>query len=290
MRYFVALAEELHFGRAAQRLHISQPGLSSQIKLLEQELGVILVNRGVPITLTAPGKLLYKEGVGLLEAVDSLVRRVTAASTRVTGTLRVVYTRSLTSRKSYNLIQTFRDHYPAVDVMAETAWTTRNLEMLQSGDADIAFVRLPLARSAIFASLPLGYTEVAVAVPPGHPLIERSPLHRSAMRNVPVVQWPRSQAPGNYDTINREIWGEAGPIISTEEPDVEHRLAAAEARGEAALVNIDSEYPISQIAGMTVLRFASPAPISEYGLAWLKMTSNPLVRLFVDLCKPPTDS
>ena len=147
LRYFAVVAEELHFRRAAERLHIAQPGLSQQIRVLERELGAVLFNRTTAgVTLTEAGRTLRDEGVPLLREVERVAALVRAAAEGRSGRLRIVLTRSLAGSSPDELMTEFRSRHPDAEIDIETAWTTRNVAMVRAAEADAAFVRLPLAR------------------------------------------------------------------------------------------------------------------------------------------------
>ena len=147
LAYFAVLAEELHFRRAAERLRIAQPGLTQQIRVLERELGATLFERSTSgVTLTDAGQVLLEEGVPLLREADRVTERVRAAAQGRTGLLRIVHSRSLAGGLPDELVRTFRQLHPDADIGVESAWTARNVAMLRTGEADAAFVRLPLAR------------------------------------------------------------------------------------------------------------------------------------------------
>ena len=146
LAYFAVLAEELHFRRAAERLRIAQPGLTQQIRVLERELGATLFERSTSgVTLTDAGRVLLEEGVPLLREADRVTEQVRAAAQGRTGLLRIVHSRSLAGGLPDELVRTFRQLHPDADIAVESAWTTRNVAMLRTGEADAAFVRLPLA-------------------------------------------------------------------------------------------------------------------------------------------------
>src|SRR5664279_3124689 len=157
LQYFAVVAQELHFRRAAERLHIAQPGLSQQIKVLERELGADLFDRGPQgVTLTAAGTVLLEEGVPLLGQLDRVEERVRAVAEGRRSQLRVVHTRSVSGGLPDEVVHRFREQYPEVDVLVESAWTTRNLQMLRAGEVEAAFVRLPLSDADDFQFRHLG--------------------------------------------------------------------------------------------------------------------------------------
>ena len=286
LRYFEVLAEELHFRRAAERLHIAQPGLSQQIRVLERELGAQLFVRSTAgVTLTEAGRVLHDAGGSLLRDVDKLTERVRAVAGGRSGALRVVHSRSLGGGRPDDLVRTFRDAYPDVEVLLETAWTARNLAMLRSGEADVAFVRFPLAGAGDIDTLPLGETELVVVLPSAHPLGRRRRTLRFAdLADVEIVSWPREQAPGYFDHIQRTVWGEHVPTPVATEPDPEHLLAAVAAGVGACIIDAERAARLRP-PGVVVRHFTAPPLLSTFGLAWSGDRPAALRDAFVEHCR-----
>lgn len=285
LRYFAALAEELHFRRAAERLHIAQPGLTQQIRVLERELGAALFERSTSgVTLTDAGRVLLEEGVPLLREADRIAERVRAAAQGRTGFLRIVHSRSLAGGLPDELVRTFRQLRPDADIAVETAWTTRNVAMLRAGEADAAFVRLPLADAEDLGVIRLGQTELVVVLPGGHPLAGRRTLRPADLRGAGIVSWPREQAPGYFDHIQSAIWDDQSPVLVASEPDPEHLLAAV-AVGTGLCV-MDAERAAKlRPRGVVLRRFARPGLTGAFGVAWNPRRHSPLLDAFLACCR-----
>jgi DNA-binding transcriptional LysR family regulator len=279
---FVVVARELHFGRAAKALHVSQPALSSQIKLLEEEVGAPLLDRAGGVTLTPVGEALLPEATAILDAVAAMMERVRALTGRVVGQLNVHFTRSVQAAHSLGLVQQFERTYPEVDVLMQSQWTSLNVEALREGRADVAFVRLPLEDSDGVEVLSMGSHQQLVAMPADHRLAALDFIHDSDLEGERLITWRREDAPGNFDRLLAR-WAEAGPTLSVPMPDVAHRLARAATTGELTLI---SDFAVSDLPEQLVARPLMPPLYSEWGLAWRFGTSNPLVRRFIELAKP----
>ena len=278
--YFVVLAEELHFRRAAERLHISQPGLSQQIRVLERDLGVSLLERSTKgIVLTEPGSVLLEEGARLLQQAESVAAHVRAAGIGRAGILRVVHSRSLTGDVPDEIVRRFRLSNPNVEIIVETAWTTRNIAMLRAGEVDAAFVRMPLLDAADLSQLTLGHTELAAAIPADFPLARRRILQTADLRGLPVVTFPREQAPGYFDHIMSTVWGDEGPYISTTEPDPEHLLAAVAAGAGVSVFDVQRALKLRP-KGVVIRRF-TPSLTADFGLIWSPHRMSSLLESFI---------
>jgi DNA-binding transcriptional LysR family regulator len=159
LRYFLAVADELHFGRAAERLHIAQPVLSRQIRMLESELGVELFMRDRRGTaLTPAGQQLVADARPLLVGSEALLRRVRAAGEGV-GRLTIGFMPGITLTPVVRLL---RDRHPGLDVrLLRTSWHDQ-VDVLRDARADVGIVRLPIDRTGLEVT-PL-YTEPRVVV------------------------------------------------------------------------------------------------------------------------------
>jgi DNA-binding transcriptional LysR family regulator len=284
LRYFAVLAQELHFGRAAERLQIAQPGLSQQIKILEREIGAELFVRSAHgVSLTQAGLVLLQDGVPLIGQLDRVAQRAAATAAPGRDELAVVHTRSLSGGLPDEVLRVYRRRHPRTAVRLESAWTARNVEMLRAGEVDVAFVRLPLSDPGELNVLSLGHTEMAAAVPHDHPLARRRALDVDDLRGLSVVLWPRQQAPGYFDSLVRQVWGAEPPEVALWEPDPEHILAAVAAGVGVSVLDRDRARTLRP-PGVSVRRFRTP-PTAEYGIAWTAHTEGTPVAAFVDACR-----
>ncbi|MEV5603256.1 LysR family transcriptional regulator [Streptomyces sp. NPDC052299] len=197
LRYFVAVAEELHFGRAAQRLGIAQPPLSRAIGGLERRLGVLLLERGSRgVTLTGAGAVLLREARAALDAVEAAERRTRRAAPTAAGHPTVIL--AAKAGASGELLAKLLDAYAAepgavtVDVLL--CGPGEQAGVLRDGRADVALLHRPFDDLAGFDTEDL-HTEGQVAVlPAGHPLALRPHLSLAevtALPDLPLPRWPR---------------------------------------------------------------------------------------------------
>jgi DNA-binding transcriptional LysR family regulator len=284
LRYFAVLAQEQHFRRAAARLNIAQPGLSQQIKVLEGELGAELFDRGPHgVTLTAAGTVLLEEGVPLLGQIDRVEQRVRSAGEQEQPELRIVHTRSVVGALPDEAVARFSAGHPRVRLVVETAWTGRNVEMLRTGEVDVAFVRLPVADPGEVQVLPLGETELVAVLPADHPMARRRALDPAELRGLPVVSWPRSQAPGYFDDLCARLWGGALPAVLAWEPDTERILRAVAAGTGVAVMDRNRALTLRP-PGVAVRRFRERVT-AGFGVAYLAHAGGTPVAAFLDVCR-----
>lgn len=285
LRYFVAVAEELHFGRAAERLHLAQPALSKQVRVLEDELGARLLERNSRhVALTAAGVALYAGALELLHTAEDLEARVRALAAGGAGRLRVHTTRSAPMGITAELIDRFRGEWPAVELELVTGFTGWNLEELDAGRSDVVFVRPPVGSLPAVEVLELGDEELVVALPAAHPLARRRRLRPADLAGEDVVSWPRRNAPGMHDRIEQQMWGGSRPRVVREEPDDEQVLRAV-AAGAGLSVMIGTRLASLRVPGVAVRRFAEPVPTVGLALAWRPEAAPPVAARFVDLAR-----
>lgn len=165
LTYFMAVADELHFGRAAERLGIAQPPLSRQIKQMEEELGAILFNRGrSSISLTQAGERLVLRGRDILNAVDDTRREVLRIGQGAEGRLRIGFVGSSTYGILPNIIKSFRATYPDINLSLIPMNNAQLHRQLVGREIDVAFAR-PALIDAEFAVKKLMEERLILAVP-----------------------------------------------------------------------------------------------------------------------------
>ncbi|UFS93109.1 LysR family transcriptional regulator [Nocardia huaxiensis] len=193
LRYFVAVAEELHFGRAAQRLAIAQPPLSRAIQQLERRLGVVLLHRtSRAISLTEAGSVLLQEARLALEAVEAAERRTRRAAADRPGIVLAAKAGASTELLS-KLLHAYAAEPGTVTVEVMLCGPGRTEGLLRTGRADVALLHRPYDTIAGFDTEDL-YTEPQVVVlPAGHPLANRTHISSaevSTRTNLPLPRWP----------------------------------------------------------------------------------------------------
>jgi DNA-binding transcriptional LysR family regulator len=203
LRYFLAVAEELNFTRAAKRLNIAQPPLTQQIKALEAEMGVTLFDRsGYRVELTDAGKSFVPQVARILADVRNAVLIAKRAAAGDVGHVRVGFTESA----SFNPLVTaafrrFRLAHPEVEVSLEENPSTVLAGALREGRIDAAFVRPPLRTVEGLTLHIIDEEEMVVAVSSGHPLAGRPDLEMKDLADETFVLYPRVERPGLADTV-----------------------------------------------------------------------------------------
>jgi DNA-binding transcriptional LysR family regulator len=271
LRYFVAVAEELHFGRAATRLHMSQPPLSRAIKLLETDLGAALLHRSARgVTLTPAGAVLLDEARTLLDQADRVRVRVVAAAG--TATITVGILGDSTDRGATRLAAAYRRRHPGVEVRIRETDLTDPTCGLRAGLVDIALTRGP------FDETGLRVHELR-ADPVGAVLRADDPLsRRDRLKPADLADRRWFQFPYGTDPIWQSYWngGEPreGPVVRA----VQECLQAVLWNGTVGMAPLGHDLP----AELAVVPLAGMAP-SRVVAAWNEGDANPLIRSFVQI-------
>jgi len=203
LRYFLAVAEELNITRAARRLNISQPPLTQQLKALEAELDVTLIDRSAyRIALTDAGQVLAGEAARILDAVRDAAGLVRAAARGARGRVRVGFTESASFNPLVtSALRAFRAAYPQVELTLEEHPSTDLATELREGGLDVGFLRPPLrdARGLVFDLLER--EPLVVAVPGEHKLARRRRVRLKDLAAETFILYPRAVRPGLADEV-----------------------------------------------------------------------------------------
>jgi DNA-binding transcriptional LysR family regulator len=203
LRQFVALAEELHFGRAAARLHITQPALSQALQRLERTLGARLLQRTPrAVALTAAGAALVPEARRVVAAADALAGHVQAAASGVSGHLRLAFVSTIAYGPLPGWLRGFREAHPHVRLTLREATLDIQLDAFAADEIDAGFVlHAEGAPPEGLAAWRVRREPLRLALPENHPLAARRSLDLPAVAAQPLVMFPRSIAPSLSDAI-----------------------------------------------------------------------------------------
>jgi DNA-binding transcriptional LysR family regulator len=202
LRYFVAVAEELHFSRAARRLGIAQPPLSRAIRQLERRLGVALLDRtSRSVALTEAGSVLLREGRAALDAVEAADRRTRRAGRAATGHpgLVLVTKAGASSELLAKLLDAYAAEPGAVAVDVVLCGIAEQERMLRDGRADVALLHRPFDSTVGLDTEELRTESQVAVLPAGHPLTNRPHLRLADVTDLPDLPVPRWPGPdGTY--------------------------------------------------------------------------------------------
>ncbi len=238
LRYFVAVAEELHFRRAAERLYVAQPAVSEQIRKLEAELGVRLFDRTHrSVSLTGAGSALLVEARRVLHQAEVAQLAARNAHGSAGTRLRIGYVPDALPASVPRALQDLASAAPRVEVSLETGGTFQLIQAVHDQRLDAVIVGLPAATRGLLATS-LGEQSLVAAVPASHPLALESELTLEQLDPERLVTLPRDSNPALHDAVV-SLCRDAGlspTFAEAAEPRVEAVLLAVAAGGGAALL------------------------------------------------------
>jgi DNA-binding transcriptional LysR family regulator len=282
LRGFLAVAEELHFGRAAARLKMTQPPLSRQIQKLERAVGAQLLERdNRRVTLTAAGEVFLAEARRLLALADSapeLARRVSSGSR---GFVRIGFTAASTYGTLGRLIDEVDRGLPDIDLDLQEMVTHEQIAALLNGEIDLGLARPPFDAET-FASRLLLREALLVAVPAGHRLLG---LGRDAVADdlaaEPVVMHSPTRARYFYDLVVSMVPAASGNAVHTVSQILTMLWLVAAGRGVAFVPESAARLPVG---GVEFVRLETPVPDPvELHLLWVRDSRNPALQRVLDL-------
>ena len=282
IRYFLVVAEERHFTRAAAKIGISQPPLSQQIKDLEAEIGALLFRR------VAHGAELTTAGEAFLQAVKEmpmLAERATRAARRAargeTGSLRIGLTATAVLNAAVpSAIRAFRRAYADVELVLEEASTTRLVAGLQEGSLDAAFLRPKDSNPEMLQLRLLSEEPMIVALPSGHVAAKQRDVDLASLKDDSFVLFPRTIGPALYDAIVSAC-RRAGfePVIGQFAPQIASMVNLVAAELGVSIVPASTSQ--LRVRGVAYREIAGQAPTVRLAIAYRRGETSPIVRNFV---------
>ncbi|MEH2067505.1 MAG: LysR family transcriptional regulator [Nostoc sp.] len=283
LRYFVAVAEELNFTRAAERLYISQPALSKQIRQLERELGIELLRRNSrEVKLTAAGEALLPLAAGLIGDWQFTLLKLREVAARETQTLRVGFICRIGNELTKSILSRFQALQPGWKVAIRFFEFSDPTAGLLSGNTDVALLWLPVPKQEKLFTEILLVEPRWVALSSEHPLAQREVLQIADLVNEPFITVPAETG------IWRDYWlakneRDGHPIIfGTEVNNTNEAMEAVINNQGIALVS-ESSTQVYTLSGQTFRRVEDVSP-SVLAVAWRRDSLNSVVQDFVQAC------
>jgi DNA-binding transcriptional LysR family regulator len=208
LRYFVAIGEEQHYGRAARKLRVAQPALSRQIQDLEEELGFKLFER-LPrgVKLSTAGKLYLEDVRGILQELNEAAIRADRVARGRSGTLRIGFAENASWRGVVpDSIRRFRERQPEAELQIRAQASLTQLEAIRSGRLDAGFVNFMPEADPELEQLPVAISRIELAALKTHPLAKLRRLRLRDLTDAPFVWFPRRAMPAFYDHVMHECY------------------------------------------------------------------------------------
>ncbi|HKU26087.1 MAG TPA: LysR substrate-binding domain-containing protein [Candidatus Sulfotelmatobacter sp.] len=287
MRYFVAVGEEQHYGRAGQRLRVAQPALSRQIQDLEDELGFKLFER-LPrgVKLSSAGKLFLEDARRILQQVNEATARAARVAQGRSGTLRIGFMENASWHGVVpDSLRKFRERHPDAELKLNPASSADQIEDIRSGRVDAGFMYNILKDEGELDQLSVAIEHLKLAIPKGHRLSKIKRLRLRDLVGVPFIWFPRREGPAFYDSLMQECYrgGLKSPHI-VQEAGNEATVLSLVSHGigigwinETALWRCPKNVVILPVTDLEI-----PLPMV---LVWRKDNNSPLLEQFISEVK-----
>jgi DNA-binding transcriptional LysR family regulator len=284
LRYFLAVGEDQHYGRASRRLGVAQPALSRQIQDLEKEIGFKLFDR-LPrgVKLSAAGELFMEDARRILREVGEATARAARVARGQSGTLRVGFAENASWHGvAPDSFRRFREQQPDVDLQLQPASSLEQLDAIRSGGLDAGFVNFMPKADPDLDQLIVGRQHVELAAPKIHPVTRLKNLRLRDLTDAPFIWFPRRANPAFYDRLIRECYrgGLRSPRIIQEGLNEATILSLVSAGLGVGWVLGSARWRSPQtVAILPVVDLNIPV---LFALAWRRDNTSPLLVRFID--------
>ncbi|MBV8085577.1 MAG: LysR family transcriptional regulator [Chloroflexi bacterium] len=285
LRYFVAVAEERHFGRAAAKLGMSQPPLSQQIQQLEGELGVQLLWRSTRrVELTHAGEVFLDHARRLLSQSDEAVQAARRAGRQEIGQLRLGYVTTAGVDTLPALLERYHHEMPQIEVSLHSLPSAEQIAELEKGELDVALVRAPVT-SRQLQTLTLRRDPFVALLPPNHPLASHRQVALPELVDEPFVLWPSGSH--MHDQV-MQLCHDAGfepKVVKEADAGLLHSIVGlvAAGMGVSIIAAAARGWASNSVACKPLAGLKTRAPLM---VVWRRDDTSPAVGAFVALAKP----
>ena len=283
IRSFLSVAETLHFGRTAELIHLSQPALSLQIRALEAEVGVRLLERNRrKTTLTPAGRAFRDAAIAGVAQLDRAIRNARLAADGKLGLLRIGFISTAGSELLPDTIRAFRELNPEVEFSLRNILTAEQIQMLEAGALDIGFLRLPIGGHTQLEVATIHREPFVLVVPASHPLGARKKVRLSEVAGQDFVMYDRKHAPGFHDQVFGMLRN-AGIVPNVCQTAGEMPTLIALVAAGIGISILPTSAVKHNIAAVVGCEIADPIPMSEIGLASARDNDSSVVKNFRSL-------
>jgi DNA-binding transcriptional LysR family regulator len=282
LRYFITVAEELHFGRAAQRLHIAQPPLSQQIRQLEAEIGVILFHRTKRcVQLTDAGQVFLEEAKRVLIQAAHAIQAAQRASRGEIGQLVVSFVSSAAYNILPKILQAFRVSFPDINLALHELTTDKQLQGLRDGWIDVGFLRPPIEDEQLNVTT-IFQESLVVALPETHPLSHQLQIPLKALNNEFFILFPRHLGPKLYDQIvsSCQLAGFSPKVV---QEAIQMQTIVSLVAAEMGIAIVPASLQNLQRTGVIYRTIQESTPKAEIAVIWRSKDASPVVQQFLNV-------
>jgi DNA-binding transcriptional LysR family regulator len=276
MRYFVGVAEELHFGKAAERLYISTPTLSQQIKQLEREVGAtLLIRHSRGVELTPAGQVFLARARETIQAAGLALKDTRRAAGLDEPVLRLGLLNGIPGWLPAALEQLATERFPNSTVTLEAGTTTDQVRMLTAGEIDLGLVRTPLTLPPAITCEHLAAEELGVLLTATHPLAARPELTPDDLAGLELIWIPRDSAPEFHDDALRAI----GPGVRLSDISMSHSQLRSALLVRRSAISLGSRRAAT--ADVVWRPIVGRPLVARYAAVWRTDSRNPVLQAMV---------
>ena len=282
LRYFLAVAEELHFGRAAERVHIAQPPLSQQIKQLEKEIGVQLFKRTKrSVELTEAGKVFQREAGAVLERLEKGILKAQLANRGEAGWLGIGFLSSINYDLLPNVIRKFRNDYPNIELFLQEMPDVEQNQALLEKRIHVGFTRFPIVNKELNYEVVVR-ENLVVALPSAHPFAKKKTLKFAELAEEPFILFSQT-SPSVYADYMLRLCAAAGfqPRVAQNVGEVQTALGLVAA--EIGIILVPSSTQNLKREGVVYRNLTNPKPTIEIIMQYRKDESSPVFKRFLEI-------
>jgi len=281
LRQFVAVAEELSFRKAAERLHMAQPPLTAAIRQIEEELGTVLLERSNRVErLTPSGQVLLEEARRTLRQAERALQLTRRAAGGLVGSLRIGFVASAVHGVLPAILRAFSQAHGEVDLVLREATTAEQLAALQDGQGDVGLVVLPCAGAGDLELVALREEALVAALPEGHSLAAQAAVELPDLAQEPWILFPRSAGPGLHERIVSAC-RTAGFVPRVAQEAIQMETIAALVAGGVGVALVAPALAAARRTGVAFRPLAGKGTPVSYQLALAFARRTPLVDAFV---------
>ncbi|EZH65309.1 hypothetical protein DH09_16875 [Bacillaceae bacterium JMAK1] len=284
LRYFIAVAEELHFGNAAQRLNISQPPLSAQIKELEHNLNVQLLERtNRSVALTEAGEYLYELSVQMLARLEKETAILQEIDRGERGKIAIGFGGSVVFQILPRVLTLIKKQYPKLEIHVSQLTTKQQIQALLTGDIDLALLVPPVGEEEL-STYPFYEEKFIVCLPKSHPLASSTgPIEMKDVSNEPLIISPREAGEGYFEAV-RSLYIKSNTVMNIAQYSTEQQTMVSLVAAEFGISFVPESTSHIQHHNV-VYKEIDVTHYKETVLTWHKHTQTPLVHGVVELLK-----
>lgn len=287
LHYFIAVAEELHFSRAAERLHISQPPLSQQIRSLENELGVKLFERTKRhVQLTEAGKVFLERSYLVLAQLEQAIKATQRIGRGEVGRLAIGFVDSATYTLLPDILRVFREQFPAIELQLHELTTAQQIHALHQNQIDVGVVRSAITEPGLSTECVL-QESLVLALPQTHLLSAQVKVSVSTLADESFILFPAKLGPVFYEQII-QICQQAGFRPKVAQEAVQMQTIIGLVAAGLGIAFVPASLQNFHRSGVIYRPLQEQTPQTGLYLAWRQHDSSPVIRAFLSLAQKTT--